>query len=339
MDVWTVKGGRHGEREERCLEHGVIGGGWEKIPDLSGASSKDELSALCEEAETGWSAKTRSNYVGQLWSLRKRMQDDELVVLPLKTSGTVAVGRVNGPYAYRDDLGDDFKHTRSVEWIATEVERDAFDQDLLYSFGAFLTIGRVQRDRAEERILKAISGDAARVTTEETSASDDEGPAAETSIDPAQLAREQIRQYISQNIAGHDLAELVGAIFEARGFKVTVSPPGADGGVDLLMGSGPTGLEAPRVVGQVKTGQADVDVFRATVGLKETMKADQGLLVAWGGFKGTVRREARGQHFSMLLWDAEDLIDALFASYQQLSDDIRSKLPLQRTWVLVPNTG
>jgi ketosteroid isomerase-like protein len=33
MAVWTVKGGRHGEREERCLELGVVGGGWEQIQD------------------------------------------------------------------------------------------------------------------------------------------------------------------------------------------------------------------------------------------------------------------------------------------------------------------
>lgn len=336
MAVWTVKGGKHGEREERCLEHGVIGGGWEAIPDLSDVSSKEELAALCEGAEPGWSAKTRSNYVGQLWSLRERMQDGELVALPLKTSGTVAIGRISSPYAYRDDLGDDFKHARSVEWLATEVERDSFDQDLLYSFGAFLTVGRVQRDKAEQRILKAI-GAASQASAEEAGTSEDEGPEAESAIDPAQLAREQIRQHISQTIAGHDLAELVGAIFEARGFSVTVSPPGADGGVDLLMGSGATGLEGPRVVGQVKTGQADVGVYRATFGLKETMKADQGLLVAWGGFKGTVRKEARGQHFSMLLWDADDLIDALFESYERIRDDIRSKLPLQRTWVLVQN--
>ena len=333
MAVWTVKGGRHGEREERCLEHGLIGGGWEEIPDLSEVGSREDLAAICEQAEPGWSAKTRSNYVGQLWSLRERMQDGELVALPLKTSGTVAIGRINGPYAYRDDLGGDFKHTRGVEWLATEVERDVFDQDLLYSFGAFLTVGRVQRENAEQRILKAIgmiSG-----PSEAGGDSDGEGPEAETSLDPAQLAREQIRQHISQTIAGHDLAELVGAIFEARGFTVTVSPPGADGGVDLLMGSGPTGLDAPRVVGQVKTGQADVEQYRSIFGLKESMKADQGLLVAWGGFKGTVRKEARGQHFSMLLWDADDLIDALFDAYAEIREDMRSRLPLQRTWVLV----
>jgi restriction system protein len=334
--VWTVKGGRHGEREERCLDHGVIGGGWEDIPDLSTIASKDELSSLCEASSPSWSSRTRANYVAQLWSLRERMSDGELAVLPLKTSGTIAVGRITGPYEYRDDLGSDFRHTRPVEWLAKEVSRDSFDQDLLYSFGAFLTIGRVHRENAEQRILKAI-GAAAEVPEAEENG--DEGPEAETSIDPAQLAREQIRQHITQTIAGHDLADLVGAIFEARGFTVTVSPPGPDGGVDLLMGSGSTGRESPRVVAQVKTGQAGVEQYRSIFGLKESKQADQGLLVAWGGFKGHARREAQEQPFSMLLWDADDLLDALFDAYGSIRDDIRSRLPLQRMWVMVHDDG
>lgn len=334
MPVWTVKGGRHGEREERCLEHSVIGGGWEDIPNLAEVASREQLSVLCEESAPSWSARTRANYVAQLWSLRERMQVGELVVLPLKTSGTIAVGKVIGPYAHRDDLGSDFRHTRPVEWLATEVPRDSFDQDLLYSFGAFLTIGRVQRDNAEQRILTAIG---AKTAPAEPASSDDEEPEAEIAIDPSQIAREQIRQKITQSIAGHDLADLVGAIFEARGFSVTVSPPGPDGGVDLFMGSGPTGRESPRVVAQVKTGQAGLEQYRAIFGLKESVNADQGLLVAWGGFQGRVKRESRGDHFSMLVWDADDLLDALFESYDSIRGDIRSRLPLQRTWVLVHN--
>jgi restriction system protein len=333
--VWTVKGGRHGEREDRCLEKGLIGGGWEQIPDLTAIESRAALADLCEEAAPGWAPKTRSNYVAQLWSLRERMSDGELVVLPLKTTGTIAVGRVNGPYEYRQDLGEDFKHARPVTWLKTDIPRDDFDQDLLYSFGAFLTVGRVRRDNAETRILAAVAGDA---TTQPAPSSDDEEvPEAEEAIDAGQIAREQIRQRIGQTIAGHDLAALVGAIFDAKGFTVEISPPGADGGVDLLMGSGPTGLESPTIVGQVKTGQAGIEQYRAIFGLKEHLGADQGLLVAWGGFQGTVKREARNQHFSMLIWDADDLLNALFESYEQLADDWRSRLPLQRAWVLVPS--
>ena len=335
MPVWTVKGGRHGEREERCLEHGVIGGGWEAIPDLDLADSRDALAQICTVAEPSWSPKTLGNYVSQLWSLKDRMQEGELVVLPLKTSGTIAVGRIAGPYAYRDDLGADFKHARPVSWLATEVPRDAFDQDLLYSFGAFLTIGRVNRENAEQRVMKAIGA----AGEEPGAAPEEESTEAEIAIDPAQLAREQIRQQITQTIAGHDLADLVGAIFEARGFAVTISAPGPDGGVDLLMGSGATGRESPRIVGQVKTGQAGIDQYRATFGLKESMNADQGLLVAWGGFRGRVKREARSAHFSMLVWDADDLLDALFDAYDSIRGDVRSKLPLQRAWVLVHNGG
>jgi len=334
VSVWTVKGGRHGEREERCLEHSVIGGGWEDIPSLIDVESKEELSALCEKAAPSWSTKTRANYVAQLWSLRERMQDGELVVLPLKTSGTIAVGRLSGPYAYRDDLGADFKHTRAVDWLKTDVPRDSFDQDLLYSFGAFLTIGRVQRENAERRVLAAIGEP---VATPEERSPEDEAPEAEASPDPSQLARDQIRQHITQSIAGHDLADLVGAIFEARGFSVTVSAPGPDGGVDLLMGSGATGRESPRVVAQVKTGQAGLDQYRAILGLKDRLGADQGLLVAWRGFQGKVKTEARGDHFSMVVWDADDLLDALFGAYDAIRGDIRSRLPLQRTWVLVHN--
>ena len=105
--------------------------------------------------------------------------------------------------------------------------------------------------------------------------------------------------------------------------------------MDLLIGAGPTGRESPGIVGQVKTGQAGVDEYRAIFGLKESMQADQGLLVAWGGFKGHVRREARSQHFSMVLWDADDIIDALFDAYDRLREDMRSRLPLKRMWTLV----
>ena len=34
MTLWVVKGGRHGQMEERYLAHSVVGIGWEDIPSL-----------------------------------------------------------------------------------------------------------------------------------------------------------------------------------------------------------------------------------------------------------------------------------------------------------------
>jgi restriction system protein len=96
------------------------------------------------------------------------------------------------------------------------------------------------------------------------------------------------------------------------------------------------GLDSPRLAAQIKTGQAGVDEFRALKGVMENFRADQGLLVAWRGFKGTVRNEARSSFFSVRLWDATQVLDALYEVYERLPDDVRSQLPLQRTWTLVP---
>jgi restriction system protein len=333
--VWTVKGGRHGEREDRLIEHKLIGGGWEQLPSLQGVSSKEELSEFYRTAYPEAKASTVSNYVGQLWSLVSRMQEGELVVFPLKTTGTIAVGRVTGPYQHREDLGDDLRHCRPVNWIATDIARDAFDQDLLYSFGAFLTFGRVKRENAEARILAAIKGQPHPPVKPSNGEQEDDG-AVEIAPDIEALGREQVRQHVTQSFAGHDLADLVGYVLAARGYSsVSVSPAGADRGVDILAGSGPLGLDHPRLAVQVKTGQAGVDEYRALRGVMEDFRAEQGLLVAWSGFKGKVRQEARTSHFTIRLWDADDLLDELFQAYEGLPDAIRSQLPLKRVWALV----
>lgn len=331
MSVWTVKGGIHGELEDRFLESGLIGGGWPKLGDLAPLDEREKLREAYAAAYPEHSAKQQSNYVGQLWSLRSRMQEDDLVVVPLKTTGTVAVGRISGPYAYRDDLVEGLRHTRPVSWLKTDVSKDAFDQDLLYSFGAFLTFGQVRRDHADERVLAALNGEGQTVVPPSADDGEDEpGP------NVPDLAREQVRQRVGQVFVGHDLADLIAAIFAAQGFTEDVSPPGPDGGIDILLGSGATGRESPRIVVQVKSGQGGINEYRSLVGIKGHVNADYGLLVAWGGFQGTVRREARQQPFEMLLWDADDVLDALFEVFDRLREDLRSRLPLQRVWALVP---
>jgi restriction system protein len=66
-----------------------------------------------------------------------------------------------------------------------------------------------------------------------------------------------------------------------------------------------------------------------------TFKADQGLLLSWGGFNTAVEREARLSFFSVRLWDADDLVDALLRNYERLPGDLKSELPLKRVWALV----
>src|SRR3990170_9037384 len=113
-----------------------------------------------------------------------------------------------------------------------------------------------------------------------------------------------------------------------------MSPPGPDGGVDIVAGAVPLGLGEPRIVVQVKSGDgpADVSVLRTLKGVMADYRADQGLLVVWGGFKDTLIREARNDYFKLRLWDQEELLEALFAEYERL--DLRAELPLKRIWTV-----
>ena len=55
-------------------------------------------------------------------------------------------------YVNNSSAENPFYHYRAVNWFATDIPRSNFDQDILYSFGAFLTICRISRNNAEERI-------------------------------------------------------------------------------------------------------------------------------------------------------------------------------------------
>lgn len=134
---------------------------------------------------------------------------------------------------------------------------------------------------------------------------------------------------------------MIDAIFKAQGMVTKMSPPGADGGVDILAGGGLLGLAEPRLVVQVKSQEspADVQVLRTLKGTMSDFRADQGLLVCWGGFKSTVLQEARTDHLRIRLWDLNDILTALFSVYDEIDAEVRAELPLKQIWAVAREDG
>lgn len=84
----------------------------------------------------------------------------------------------------------------------------------------------------------------------------------------------------------YDFQDLVAGLLRGMGYHVAwVSPPGADGGIDILAHTDPLGVTGPRIKVQVKrrsgerTGVDSVRSFLATL-----TGGDVGLFVASGGF-------------------------------------------------------
>jgi restriction system protein len=327
MSLWLVRAGRNGEQEEGALEHDVATIGWHDLPDLSSVKSREDLKRLYESTYPGAKKNAVANEVGQIWAFINRIQPDDLIVLPLKLRSAIAIGKVKGPYQYRTDLSPNINHVHLVEWLATDLPRTTFEQDLLYSFGAFMTVCQVKRNNAEERVRAILAGK--KVVPKETEEAE--------VIDVEQVARDQILEYLNRKFKGHDLARLVEAIIQAQGYVTRRSETGPDGGVDILAGGGYMGFDNPRLCVQVKSSQspADVTVLRNLQGVMKTFGADQGLLVSWGGFNRAVLEEARRSFFTVRLWDSGDLLEAILRNYDNLPDALQAELPLKRIWGLV----
>lgn len=341
--LWKVTLGKNGQFEAEALRDGILIVHFNIDSDISYARDRDAVAEILRAAFPDAKPKTVSNFASQLNQFVNVMQDGDLVISPIKSSSTIAIGKVTGRYAPHPATG---RPTRPLTWLKTEIPRDVFKQDLLYSFGAFNTVCEVKRNNAVARVEEVLKngkdpGAGAKPSTTRTPESPDTPPdpgEPDEILDLNQIARDQIEQRIASIFTGHDLTNLIAAILRAQEMKVRVSPLGADGGIDLVAGSGPLGLESPKIVGQVKSGEyviQDPDLKSLIGNIQET-QADSGLLVSWNGFTAPVRKRVNELYFRVRLWGRQEIVDNLFAVYDRLPEEITAELPLKRTWTLVP---
>lgn len=115
-----------------------------------------------------------------------------------------------------------------------------------------------------------------------------------------------------------------------EGFVTEEAPSGADGGIDITAGQGVLGLESPRLIVRVKTGQVGSEVISQLNGLVTTHGADFDLLVTWTGLSEPARDAVKHQRFRVKILESSDVIDGVLRNYDALPDEIRVGLPLQR---------
>jgi len=335
MAVWLVRAGKHGEHEQRFIEDKRVYLTWEEIPEsLASISSHDEIRELLRSHFPDKPRGAIASHTGQFASFLLRMAQGDLVVVPRKGRGQYAVGEIIGDYTYAPKQPEPYWHFRPVKWVNLEVPKASFDLDLQFSLNSIATICGVNRTLAHERIFSVATGSAP--VGPRGAAVTDGSDTAEQQTDLEDVANTQIAQHIIQKFKGHRLAELVAAVLHAQGYTTFVSPPGADGGIDILAAPGPLGFGHPRLCVQVKSSDAPVDTPTVSqlIGAMQNAQAEQGLFVAWGGFKDSVVRNIPSQFFRVRLWDQDDLIDQLLENYDKLSADLKAELPLKRIWSL-----
>ena len=334
MAVWLVRAGKYGEDEKNALDKNMVIIGWQELPDLSGISSNAELRKILEKCYPNMPKKAIITHAAQIWTFIHNIKKDDLVILPLKTMSSIAIGQVTGNYEHINN-----RHTRTVKWLRTDVSRDEFQQDLLYSFGAFMTVCQIKRNDAEKRIKAVSQGKKDPIIVNESKSEVQTPTDVESFSDLSQYSNDQIRKFIGRKFKGHELTYLVAAVLEAQDYQLHISQPGPDGGVDILAGKGPMGFDSHKLCVQVKSGDEKIgqDILNNLRGSMSRHQADQGLLVSWGGFTPPVKSEIPKEYFNVRMWDADKLISMIFSYYDKLPEEIRAELPFKRIWVLVPD--
>ena len=336
MALWMVRAGRHGEHEPRFFGDNKVYLTWKELgEDLHDLNDRAAIrKRLAEHFPAATPAKL-SNNTGQIAAFLLEMKPDDLVVIPRKGKSAMAIGKIAGPYVYGGTAEIPYRHSRDVQWLNLDVPRSAFDKDLLFSFGAIMTICAIRRHDAEKRLRAMLAGGFKPSNTATASQAAAEDEAAQT-LDLERLSKDQIATLIGRKFRGHEMARLVDAVLKAQGYTTFVSPPGPDKGVDILAAPGPLGFGKPRICIQVKSQDSPVDspTLNQLIGSMQNVQADQGLLVAWGGFKTSVDREVATQFFRVRLWDQDALIGQLLEHYEKLDEDLRAELPLKRVGML-----
>ena len=147
----------------------------------------------------------------------------------------------------------------------------------------------------------------------------------------------EIEEYL-QSMPPYDLQKLVAALLKAMGYHVSwISPPGKDGGLDILAWNDPLGTKPPRIKVQVKREQDATRVSTLRSFMALLGDNDVGIFVSTGGFTKDAEDEARTQQSRQVtLVNLQRLFELWVEHIGRLDEDARDWLPLKPIYFLAP---
>jgi restriction system protein len=322
--VWGIHAGKAGDAHYLFLSQGLIGLGWDRIPDLNTLGrDRDAFKAMYAAAYPQSKSGAIPTSAGQLFRFAHEMKPGDLVVYPSKSDRMVNIGRVEGGYRF-DTATTGYPHVRPVKWLKS-VPRTHFTQGALYEIGSALSLFQVKTFADE-----FIAGTSANATPAPTVADDPTVAAVTGEIEIN--TRDFILKMLAQELKGHPFAEFIGHLLNTMGYRSRVSPEGPDGGVDIIAHRDELGFEPPIIKVQVKSTEGSVGdpVVSALYG--KVGHTEFGLVVTLGTFTTAAVAFARAKA-NLRLIGGDELVDLILAHYDQFDPRYKASLPLKRVFV------
>ncbi len=322
--LWGIHAGRSGEADDLFLERRLLGLGWHQVDDPSKLpADRVAFKRRFREAFPNEKEGAINNWAGQLFRFVHEMKPDDFVAYPSKTNKRIHLGQVVGRYRYDPKIVPRYYNVREVKWLRS-FPRSHFTQGALYEIGSALSLFQI-KNYADE-FFAAIDGNAQPEPVNE----DESVPAVVGEIEENTQA--WVVGRLAQETKGHPFAHVVAHLLNVMGYHTRVSPPGSDGGVDIVSHKDELGFEPPIIKVQCKStegtvGDPEVSALYGKVGLKE-----HGLFVTLGTFSPKARAFAKSKD-NLRLIDGAELVALIYQHYERFDTRHKGLLPMRRVYV------
>ncbi|MDX1995355.1 MAG: restriction endonuclease [bacterium] len=330
--LWGLHAGRTGDANTLFLKQERVAIGWPEMGDLNTLfPNRDSFKTKYIKTYPAEKPGAVPLNTGQIFRFIHEIQVNDIVIYPAKHTRSIHIGQVIGEYEYNPQLSSAYPHQRSVKWLR-ELPRTHFSQGALYEIGSAMSLFQV-KSYAEEFIAAVESKTAPQpipVAKDETVAVIAEEIEATT--------RDFILKSLAQEFKGHPFSHFIAHLLETMGYRTRVSPPGPDGGIDIVAHKDELGFEPPIIKVQVKSGETNVGLpeVQALYGAVEGNKQEYGLFITLGDFTAPALNFARNRS-NLRLIGGGDLVQLVIEHYEAFDSRYKGRLPLKR--VYVPNVS
>jgi restriction system protein len=325
---WMVRAGEGGYLITDFEKSSSVAIGWEEAGDFTDvttlAQMRTRIDAAYPEAKPG----SRVISASTALKFRQTMKVGDRVVSYDPRAREYLMGTITSDYQFKPGTIPDYNHIRSVKWDG-RVSRDALSPSSRNSLGSLVTIFQ-PGDEVLRELERALTG---KIPEQQLRAVSPQKEELEIfRRDVADRAHEFIKDLLLA-LSPEDMEELTASLLRAMGFKARVTPKGADRGRDVVASRDGLGLEAPRIVAEVKhrpkepMGAPNIRSFIG--GLRE---GDRGLYVSTGGFSREARYEGERSNIPVALVDLDEMALLVVENYEGFDSDARSLVPLVKIY-------
>jgi restriction system protein len=328
MKWWMVRAGDRDELIPQWLEKGKASIGWGELGNPKRFRDRKELIEESHKMYADFKPLVHSLGGSQVWRFVNEIKVNDRIVTYAKDTREYLVGTVIEEHKFEPTaMSDYYPNVIGVKWEERRIPRGLLSQQAKNSLGSLSivrTVFSVDPCGPEFERLLANGG----LVTPDGGEEDREEDT--THEDFAHQAITMVEDEVDK-LDPWQVQELVGGLLQAMGYQVKVSPPGPDGGVDVLAHKDAFGFEKPIIKVQVKHRRSTSSAPEIQQLLGANPIDANSIFVSTGGFTSAAIGTAK--HDGVRLINLSELVDLILSWYEDLPSETKSLLPLKKIYV------